>query len=121
MRLNDWKTMPIFSLRMRASSRSPRRVMSRPSMTMRPPLGESIPARMPSRVDLPEPDGPVSATHSPRPIWNDTPLRMGICSPAIGSERVISMASAAQVRATFIRLGCMFDTPCDAFLLSGAS
>ena len=58
-------------------ARSPSRVMSVPPTTMRPEVGESRPARMPSRVDLPEPEGPVSAIHSPGSTLKETPLRMG--------------------------------------------
>ena len=50
---------------------------------------------MPSRVDLPEPEGPVSAIHSPGSTVKETPLRMGTRSPPRGRERVRSMASIA--------------------------
>ena len=48
-----------------ASSSSPSRVMSMPSMTMRPVVGASSPAIRPSSVDLPLPDGPTMASVSP--------------------------------------------------------
>ena len=41
-----------------------------------PALGRSSPASSPSRVDLPEPDGPVIATVSPWSTVNDTESRM---------------------------------------------
>ena len=37
-----------------------------PSTLTLPPSGSSSPARQASSVDLPEPDGPVTATSSPR-------------------------------------------------------
>ena len=40
--------------------------MSTPSTTMLPPLGLSMPAMRFSSVLLPEPDGPISDTKSPR-------------------------------------------------------
>jgi hypothetical protein len=89
MRLKDWKTIPIFSLRKRANAASFISVVLIPSISSVPAFTVSIPARMPSSVDLPDPDGPVSAIQLPRSILKDTPLKMWICSPANGSDRVI--------------------------------
>ena len=65
-RWNDWKTKPIRRARTAARSRSLARPRSMPSMRSRPSVGRS---RRPSRfssVDLPDPDGPMIATCSPR-------------------------------------------------------
>ena len=42
-------------------------------------------------VDLPDPDGPMMATYSPRSIWMDTPRRAWISSVAhdVGLPEVV--------------------------------
>src|SRR5207249_1143354 len=81
-RLNCWKTNPIFVFRILARSSAERPATSWPSSTYRPALGVS---RQPSRfmkVDFPEPDGPMTATNSPRPIVTDTPRSAcTVCGP----------------------------------------
>ena len=67
-RWKNWKTKPIFCPRSAASASSPSVVMSTPSITMEPVVGESSPASRPSRVDLPLPEGPTMATNSPDAI-----------------------------------------------------
>ncbi len=72
-RLNVWNTKPISLLRMRANSSSFISLTSRPLIKYWPLLGVS---RQPIRfiiVDLPEPEGPMIATYSPRWISNETP------------------------------------------------
>ena len=67
-RLNVWNTNPISSLRIRASSLSFIWLTCLPLSRYDPWLGVS---RQPMRfmsVDLPEPDGPMIATYSPRSI-----------------------------------------------------
>ena len=73
MRLKDWKTKPIFSLRMRVRARSLSSVISVPSMLTRPLVGASKPPSKPISVDLPLPEGPMMPSISPRAISNDTP------------------------------------------------
>jgi hypothetical protein len=46
-----------------------------------PASGWSIPASMLSSVDLPDPDGPMTATKSPRGMVRSSPEKMGIISP----------------------------------------
>ena len=62
-RLNCWNTMPIFwriwSIFVSLE------VMSTPSNTICPPVGSSNRFRQRKNVDLPEPDGPMTATTSP--------------------------------------------------------
>src|SRR5215470_8432960 len=72
--------------RKRASSASPRRVTSTPSTVIEPPLGVSSPASRPSSVDLPLPDGPVTATTSPAAISRLTPSRIVSDRPPLGSR-----------------------------------
>jgi hypothetical protein len=72
-RLKVWKTKPISSLRMRASSLSFIWLTCFSLSRYDPLLGVS---RQPMRfisVDLPEPEGPMIATYSPRSIWIETP------------------------------------------------
>ncbi len=64
--------------RQRASSVCPMVAMSRPPMTIRPRVGESIPAIRFRSVVLPEPDGPISATYSPSGMSSWMPMRTGI-------------------------------------------
>ena len=54
-----------------------------PSMTMRPPVGVSRQPRMHKSVVFPEPDGPSSATTSPRSTDSETPWSTGTsCRPS---------------------------------------
>ena len=73
-RLKLWKTKPIRSLRMPASASGLSADTSTPSKWYSPAVGVS---RQPSRfmnVDLPEPDGPMTATNSPASIVAVMPL-----------------------------------------------
>ena len=60
-RLKNWKTKPMCSRRSFVRSLSPSVVISVPAIPTEPELGLSRPARMCMRVDLPEPDGPITA------------------------------------------------------------
>ena len=65
-RWKDWKTKPMRCARTAARSRSGAAPTSIPSISIVPLVGlSSRPSRL-SSVDLPEPDGPVIATCSPR-------------------------------------------------------
>ena len=72
-RLKAWKTKPMCRARYAVRSRSDMEQMSRPSMSTSPPLKRSRPARQLSSVVLPEPDGPTTATISPRATSRSTP------------------------------------------------
>ena len=48
-------------------------MMLSPAITTSPDVGLSSPARMCIRVDLPEPDGPMTATSSPGRTTSETP------------------------------------------------
>ncbi len=74
-RLKDWKTKPIRS-RLNwvrpASSSSP---ISWSPMYVCPDVGLSRPAMQCMSVDLPEPDGPITAVNRPRSNWTVIPSR----------------------------------------------
>ncbi len=64
-RLKNWKMIPMWRARNRASALSPRVSIRRPATVTVPALGRSSPAIRLSSVDLPLPDGPMTATTSP--------------------------------------------------------
>jgi hypothetical protein len=71
-RLKNWKMKPMWSRRRSVSSASPRPVTSTPATVTSPEVGRSSPARMCMSVDLPEPDGPMTAVSRPWAISTDT-------------------------------------------------
>ncbi len=72
-RWNCWNTKPMRRPRTAVRRRSPRRLMSRPSMRTVPVVGRcSAPTTFIS-VDLPEPDGPTMTTNSPVVTMRSTP------------------------------------------------
>src|SRR4051812_36590827 len=75
IRLNDWKMKPILRPRTSACWSSVRVATSVPSSRYSPRLGTSRQPRMFIRVDLPDPDEPITATYSPADTLSDTPLR----------------------------------------------
>ena len=52
-------------------------VMSSPAMTTRPSVGRSRPAAQVRNVDLPDPDGPITAVKEPEGKARSTPARAG--------------------------------------------
>ena len=64
-RLKNWKTKPMWRRRSLVRAVSPIAVISWSPIQALPEVGRSRPARMCMRVDLPEPDGPITATSSP--------------------------------------------------------
>ena len=72
-RLKNWKTKPMCSRRSFVSSLSPSVVISVPATSTVPEVGLSSPARMCIRVDLPEPDGPMTAVSRALSMSTDTP------------------------------------------------
>ena len=64
-RLNAWKTNPIWSRRSRVSSLSLSRDRSVSPMNTEPLVALSKAAQQCINVDLPEPDGPITAVNSP--------------------------------------------------------
>ena len=74
-RLKNWNTMPMCLRRMRARSSSLRPVISSPAIVIVPSSATSRPAMRLSSVDLPQPDGPMTATNSPAAMSRSTPRR----------------------------------------------
>ena len=65
-RLKNWKTTPIAVRRWMARASPSSALISAPATTTVPSSATSRPAMIDSSVDLPHPDGPVTATNSPR-------------------------------------------------------
>src|SRR5271157_6361796 len=72
---------PTFSARKRASSLARRLDSSQPSTLTWPRVGESRQPRTLSRVLLPEPDGPITAIHSPLSALKVMPRNASTESP----------------------------------------
>ena len=72
-----------------------------PGDHVRPALGRSMPATTIIRLDLPDPDGPTSATVSPGPIASEMPRRISRPGPAralpdVTSEPIEEQGPAAR-------------------------
>ncbi len=74
-RLKNWKTKPMCRRRSLVRAVSPIAVISCPAIQALPEVGRSRPARTFIRVDLPEPEGPITATSSPSETESETPAR----------------------------------------------
>ena len=72
-RLKNWKTKPMWFRRSFVRSESFSVVISVPAIATEPDVGVSSPARMCISVDLPEPDGPITAVSFPRGTSTETP------------------------------------------------
>ena len=95
MRLNAWKTKPTRSRRSRVSdlSDSPPRWM--PSISTSPEVTRSSPAAQCSSVDLPDPDGPITAVNVPCGMRTSTPSRAAtVRSPAPYVRRTARSSTA---------------------------
>jgi hypothetical protein len=79
-RLKVWKTNPILRLRTVASLKEDISETSSPSSTKRPVVGVSRQPMMCMSVDLPEPDGPMTATIWPFSTSRSTPRRAATAS-----------------------------------------
>ncbi len=75
IRLKDWKTKPIRSRRSWVSVLSGRSPISVSPMKTWPEVGASSAAQQCISVDLPEPDGPITAVNSPAAMSMVTPSR----------------------------------------------
>src|SRR5487761_683442 len=87
---------PTFSARKRARSFFESCVISWPSIEIRPSVGASKQPRILSKVLLPEPDGPITATHSPLEIDRDTLLSALTDGPYCFVSSCISIKRATQ-------------------------
>jgi hypothetical protein len=74
-RLNDWNTKPSRSRRSWVSWRSLSLLRSTSPRTIRPAVSESSPAMQCRSVDLPDPDGPITAVKRPAGKVTDTSSR----------------------------------------------
>ena len=72
-RLKDWNTKPMWRRRSLVSCLSPISVMSWPPIFTRPCVGRSSPASRCMSVDLPEPEGPMTAVNWPTGTLSVTP------------------------------------------------
>src|SRR6266567_2391691 len=72
---------PIFSFRIRARSRPDRPSTRSPSSAYVPEVGVSRHPRIDISVDLPDPDGPISARNSPRSTVRSMPRRAWTATP----------------------------------------
>ena len=72
-RLKNWKTNPMWLRRSFVSSESLSVVISVPAIVTEPLVGLSRPARTCISVDLPEPEGPMTAVSRPRGTSTETP------------------------------------------------
>ena len=75
MRLNAWNTNPTLSRRRVVSAFSDSVVRSTSPIRTLPEVGVSRPAMQCSRVDLPDPDGPMIAVNSAAAKSTETPRR----------------------------------------------
>ena len=104
-RLKNWKTMPMWRRRSRARSSSACPVTSSPATKIVPSSATSSPATRLSSVDLPHPEGPISAANWPRGTVRSRPrsARTGAfsaskvlrtpCADSAGDSSVISLPS----------------------------
>ena len=74
-RLKNWKMKPMWRRRSMVRAVSERPVTSVSPIQTSPAVGWSRPARMCMSVDLPEPEGPITATSSPSATSSVTPRR----------------------------------------------
>ncbi len=73
-RLKNWKMNPMLWRRSNVSFLSLSSAISVPSIDTVPDVGRSSPARMCMSVDLPDPDGPMTAANWPAGTSSETPF-----------------------------------------------
>src|SRR5439155_19968722 len=95
--------MPTRLLRCRARASWSSFARSSPSTRTVPPVGRSRPATTLSRVDLPEPEGPITATNSPRRIPSVTPASAATVAWPDAYVRSRSSASTASGAFTVVK------------------
>ena len=89
-----WNTKPTRPARSRARASSSSAPSDSPSIVTSPADGRSSPARIPSSVDLPDPDGPTIAAASPAATASSRPDRI-TSSPSGPSTRLSSPVAAS--------------------------
>ena len=96
-RKKRWNTNPMRISRMRLRSASERPATSRSSNRTSPLVGWSTTPIRCSSVDFPQPDGPLTATYSPRPTRSETSRSAATGPAAIGKRRVTRRASTTPI------------------------
>ena len=81
-RLKNWKTMPMWARRIRASAFSSLSASDSPATMISPSVGVSSPATRFSNVDFPQPDGPMTATNSVSSMVTSMPRRARTGAPS---------------------------------------
>src|ERR1700693_878286 len=89
--------MPICRCRRRASPSSSSEARSCPATRTLPALRRSSPASTIISVDLPEPEGPSTATASPIPMVIEMPRRMSTGPAALGNVKRTSSSLASRL------------------------
>ena len=84
----NWKMIPTCWPRQRASAFSPRARNSCPAKMTRPEVGRSMPVSILSSVDLPLPDGPLTANRLCAGMVKVTSSRMLVCCARVAMMRV---------------------------------
>ena len=82
----DWKTKPKAPRRSLVRSASLIAVRLAPRKATDPPVGLMMPASECSSVDLPEPDGPMTATLSPSASAKLTWFSARVCMPGTAAD-----------------------------------
>ncbi len=93
-RLKNWNTNPMWSRRSLVRSLSDRLVISIPSIETDPEVGLSSPARMCISVDLPDPDGPITAVSRARCTVTETSSSAVTAVSPSPKRRVTSVATS---------------------------
>src|SRR5581483_1718766 len=91
-RLKNWKTKPMCSRRSLVRSASSSAVISVPATATETDDGRSSPARMCISVDLPEPDGPITAVSFPLATSRSMPRNASTAVSPFPKRRVTLLA-----------------------------
>ena len=94
----DWKTKPKALRRSLVRAASGMAVRFAPRKVTVPAVGRMMPASACSRVDLPEPEGPMTATDSPSRRVKSTWLSASVCTDA-GPVPAVPWSAAARTLA----------------------
>lgn len=103
-----WNTMLILVERTRRSSRGVSAVRSSPSKRMRPEVGSSSPLSMRSRVDLPDPDSPMTTKICPGSTLKEASITAAVVPSARSSSRSAPRSRARTASAA--PSGCLPNT-----------
>src|SRR6516225_7344103 len=102
--------MPMCLPRKRARASSSSLLKSLPATNTEPESARSSPVITISRVDLPDPDGPRSATASPRPILRSISRRMWTRAAPPPSDRLTARNAIAEPPRGCPNVSCMSST-----------